>query len=41
MEAYEQDYELCTGCHEPVVSRRNTPSVSLLSFPYRMPLFTI
>jgi len=31
MEAYEKDYGLYGGCHEPVVSRRNTPSVSLLS----------
>ncbi len=37
MEAYEQDYGLYGGCHEPVVSRRNTPSVSLLfSLPHAL-----
>ena len=37
MEAYEQDHGLRTGCHEPVVSRRNTPSVSLLfSLPHAL-----
>ncbi len=37
MEAYEQDYGLYGGCHEPVVSRRNTPSVRLLfSLPHAL-----
>ena len=37
MEAYEQDYRLYGDCHESVVSRRNTPSVSLLfSLPHAL-----